>query len=104
MSKSHRQILRRNAGKLLEIDLDRILPLMSILLDQDDRSQILSRGTSTERIEKFLLDILPRKGPKAFEHFVRVLEQVHPSMAQPLLNEAGIERKTEDQGLLFLFP
>ena len=91
MSSRHREILQSSTLLLREMDLERILPLLSLCLDKQDRELIMDNETKSGKVNQLLVNVLPRKGPKAFEHFVRVLEQIHPRLAEPVLREAGME-------------
>ena len=91
MSSRHREILQSSTLLLREMDLERILPLLSLCLDKQDRELIMDNETKSGKVNQLLVNVLPRKGPKAFEHFVRVLEQIHPCLAEPVLREADME-------------
>ena len=69
-----------------------MLPYLSGLLDELDKQSLLNTANpASQRVDMLLTEILPRKGPKAFEGFVQALERVDPSTAQKLLQEAGIK-------------
>ena len=91
MSSRHRDILQSSTLLLHEMDLERVLPLLSLCLDKQDRELIMDNETKSGKVNQLLVCVLPRKGPKAFEHFVRVLEQIHPRLAEPVLREADME-------------
>ena len=90
MAEQHREILQRNAPALCNMDLKQILPLMVMVIDQQEANQIMEIEDKSSRVHKFL-DILTRQGPKAFDGFIRVLQIFHPELAKPLMQEAGMQ-------------
>jgi len=65
------------------------------VLDITDEQEVKVKATREARTDK-LLEILPRRGPKAFDDFVKALQEVQPFLAGPLLQEAEMEEmKTE---------
>lgn len=76
MEKKQRDLLRRNRVTLVQ-DLE-ATQLLNFLhqedggLGENDLETIKAQPTRTARAEK-LLDILPRRGPKAFDIFCRAL-------------------------------
>lgn len=77
MEKKHRELLRRNRERLVE-DLD-ALSLLSYLyqehtLSENDVDLIKAERTRSSQAQK-LLDIVPRRGPQAFDTFCRALER-----------------------------
>ena len=89
MDDKHREILRRNWSTLRR-DLEplRLLRHLENILDVTDVEKIRRRHTREDASDK-LLEILPRRGPKAFEDFVKALQEVHPHLASPLIQQSG---------------
>ena len=89
MNDKHRDILRRH-WSLLRKDLEptKLLPYLVNILDVTDEQEVKVKATREDRIDQ-LLEILPRRGPKAFDEFVKALQEVQPFLASPLIQEAG---------------
>ena len=66
----------------------KLLPYLVNVLDVTDEQEVKVKATREDRIDK-LLDILPRRGPTAFDDFVKALQEVQPFLATPLLQESG---------------
>ena len=89
MDDKHRDILRRHWSELRrDLEPTKLLPYLVSILDVTDEQEVKVKATREDRIDK-LLDILPRRGPKAFEEFVKALQEVQPFLAAPLIQEAG---------------
>lgn len=76
MEKKHKELLRRNRVTLVQ-DLE-ALRLLNYLfqegtLSENDLDTVKAEKTRSAQAEK-LLDILPRRGQKAFDVFCRALE------------------------------
>lgn len=71
----------------------KLLPYLVNVLDVTDEQEVKVKATREERIDK-LLEILPRRGPKAFDHFVKALQEVQPFLAAPLVQESGQHNET----------
>ena len=77
MEKRHKDLLRKNRVGLVE-DLDP-MSLLSYLfqeqtLSENDVELIKAEKTRSSQAEK-LLDVVPKRGPKAFDTFCRALER-----------------------------
>ena len=98
MEARHRSILRRHKS-ILEKDLEPkgVLSELTTVLDQNEEEQISVQPTRKEKCDK-LFEILPRKGPKAFEVFVEALKKQSPHLASHLI-EAGKEEKSDKSGI-----
>lgn len=89
MNDKHRDILRRHWSSLRrDLEPTKLLPYLVNVLDVTDEQEVKVKATREDRIDK-LLDILPRRGPKAFDEFVKALQEVQPFLASPLLQESG---------------
>ena len=66
----------------------KLLPYLVNVLDVTDEQEVKVKATREDRIDK-LLEILPRRGPKAFDDFVKALQEVQPFLAVPLVQESG---------------
>lgn len=60
----------------------------SLLFTQEDEDKIRSRDLTRQQQCETLLDILPRKGAKAYEIFKKTIVRVHPHLTSTVL-EAG---------------
>lgn len=92
MTKEHKDILRRNVDSLGHINLDKLVAHLSAILDEEDKQNLLNpKKPAYQRVEMLLTEVLPRRGPTAFQSFVQALEKVDPSMAQRLQQKAGLK-------------
>lgn len=91
MDDNHRDILRRNRTDLVK-DLEplKLLNDLAECLDEDDRETVKGVSGRKSQAEE-LLDMIPRKGPKAFECFVAALHKRQQHLARPLIEESGID-------------
>ncbi|KAJ7371918.1 hypothetical protein OS493_022015 [Desmophyllum pertusum] len=96
MNDRHRDILRRHWSSLRrDLEPMKLLPLLVNVLDVTDEQEVKVKATREDRIDK-LLEILPRRGPTAFDDFVKALQEMQPFLAAPLLQESEMEEmKTE---------
>ena len=97
MTDQQKKILLNNFENLQQMNLDKLAEQLHScgLLDDIDWQNLLSdTRQSSQKIDKLLSEILPRKGPKAFEDFARELEKVEPNIAQKLLEDAGMTGTT----------
>lgn len=90
MDDKHRDILRRHWSELRrDLEPTKLLPFLVSILDVTDEQEVKVKLTREDRIDK-LLEILPRRGPKAFDEFVKALQEAGQSfLASPLIQEAG---------------
>ena len=89
MNDKHRDILRRHWSSLRrDLEPTRLLPYLVNILDVTDEQEVKVKATREDKIDQ-LLEILPRRGPKAFDEFVKALQEVQPFLASPLIQEAG---------------
>ena len=93
MDDKYRYILRRHWSSLRrDIEPEKLLPYLVNVLDQEDQQEVTTKATREKKADK-LLEILPRKGPTAFDDFVKALQEVQPFLAAFLLQEAGMIRQ-----------
>ena len=91
MNDRHRDILRRNWSTLRrDLEPMKLLPYLVNVLDVTDEHEVKVKATREDRIDK-LLEILPRRGPEAFDDFVKALhaQEVQPFLAVPLAQESS---------------
>lgn len=81
MDPRHKTVLKKVRPKLLE-DLE-VLPVLTrllagLILTQDDYDQVMAEKTRGKQAE-CLLNVLPRRGPDAFNEFIQCIgdEQEH---------------------------
>lgn len=94
MTSHHKQILRNNVENLQGMNLEKVVPQLHLagLLDDVDKEDLLSDAKqASHRVDMLLTEILPRKGPNAFETFAQELDNIHPQMAHKLLQDSGIK-------------
>ena len=104
MDEKHRKILQRNWSTLRnELQPRRLFPYLENVLDLEDKEAIKEEATRRDASD-MLLEILPRRGPKAFEDFVKALQEVQPYLAYPLVQQSGknISRYKAGTTLLYL--
>lgn len=94
MEQIHRDALRTNRQALIQ-DLEASKIASNLygtgIFDDFDKESVNAGATSSDRAEK-LLDMLPRKGPKAFNAFCDALKDISPHLEQ-LLNPATTQGK-----------
>lgn len=91
MDDKHREILRRQQLNLRrDLEVMKLLPKLHSVLDTDDEEEVKAEATRRKKVDK-LLNILPKKGPKAFDVFVKGLQEIQPFLAAPLLRYSGKE-------------
>ena len=106
MTDQHKQILLSNSENLQQMNLNKVAEQLHScgLLDDIDKQNLLSNTRQPSwRIDMLLSEILPRKGPKAFEDFARELEKDHPKLAQKLLEDAGMTGTIHHYIILSIF-
>lgn len=88
MDQQHRNILRRCRETLVkDMESQQILIAMvdQLLFTAEDENRIKKSSlTRCERCE-ILLDMLPRKGAKAYEVFKETIAKVHPHLSETIL-------------------
>ena len=93
MNDRHRDILRRHWSTLRrDLEPMKLLPYLVNVLDVTDEQEVKVKATREDRIDK-LLEILLRRGPAAFDDFVKALQEVQPFLAAPLVQESGMIMK-----------
>ena len=89
MDDKHRALLRRHWSELRrDLEPKKLFPYMVNVLDESDEQEIKAKETREEQVDK-MLEILPRRGPQAFESFARAVETTQPFLACPLIRETG---------------
>ena len=88
MDEKRRNIIRRHRVELaMDMEPRQLIFYLADVLTPTDEEEIKAMATRWGQCEK-LLDILPRRGEKAFDSFVKALKEVHPFLAD-LLVDAG---------------
>ena len=70
----------------------KLLPKLHSELDTKNEEETKAEPTRRKKVDK-LLNILPKKGPEAFDVFVKGLQEMQPFLAAPLLRYSGISKK-----------
>lgn len=79
MNDRHRDILRKNRPTLnRDLEPDRLLVYLTTILSESDIEEIRQEGTREKKANK-LLDMLPRRGPHAFNAFKEALRKGNQS-------------------------
>lgn len=81
MNTNHRKILREKWAILRrDLEPDRLLPHLTTILSEEDIEEIkqLPEDARSRKADK-LLDMLPRRGPHAFDAFIDALRKVNQS-------------------------
>lgn len=92
MQDSDRETLRKNRQELLkDLEAKRVASRLYSrgILSEEDKDIVNAKSTATEQGE-CLLDLLPRKGPKAFRVFCDILHELSPhleSLLRPVQEE-----------------
>lgn len=82
--------MRRHWSSLRrDLEPVKLLPYLVNVLDPEDEQKVKAKATRQTMIDE-LLEILPRKGPTAFDNFVKALQEVQPFLAAELFQEPGI--------------
>lgn len=94
MDDAHRKILKKHRWALIK-DLEplKLLNDLAECLDEDDMDAVKSKNTRKDQAEE-LLDMIPRKGPRAFPCLVASLHLRQKHLAKPLIEESGIDIST----------
>ena len=82
MQEEDRKALRSNREALLkDLEPKRVASLLYSreIFSEDDKDSVNAKSTPSEQREE-VLNILPRKGPKAFSVFCNVLSEVSPHL------------------------
>ena len=86
MDDTHRSLLRKKRMDLTrDLDVDSAVSFLysRSILSENDRDEILALKTQLAKSEK-LLDVLPKRGPEAFDNFVQFLDENQPFLSQLL--------------------
>ena len=87
----HRNILRRCREALVkDMDPEQVLREMvdPLLLSTKEENKIKGNGLTREEQCENLLEILPRKGAKAYKTFKKTIAKVHPHL-KTTISKAG---------------
>ena len=88
MDDEHRRILRRcREAFVKDMDPEQVLREMvdPHLFSAADENQIKGNGLTREKQCEMLLDILSRKGAKAYKTFKKTIAKVHPHLETTIL-------------------
>ena len=97
MSEKHRKLLRRSKPELLkDLEPTKILKYLTDTFDDQDFAEIKSFGTRIQQAEA-LLDIIPRRGEKAFFSFVDTIKKQQPYLVICLTDHKSEPSSLADQ-------
>lgn len=88
MDDEHRKILRRcREAFVKDMDPEQVLRKMvdPHLFSAEEENKIKGNGLTREEQCEMLLDILPRKGAKAYKTFKKTIVKVHPHLETTIL-------------------
>ena len=91
MDQEHRNILRRcKATFVKDMDPEEVFLQMDdpLLFTIEDENKIKSKDLTQQQKCETLLEMLPRKGARAYDIFKKTIEIVHPHLARTIV-EAG---------------
>ena len=91
MDQKHKNTLRRCRSKLVDdMEPEEVLLHMEdpLLLTEEDENKIKAGHLTRRQQVEVLLDIISRKGDKAYETLKKTIEKVHPHLTSTIL-EAG---------------
>ncbi|XP_068752752.1 keratin, type II cytoskeletal I-like [Montipora capricornis] len=87
MDEMHRKILDDHRRYLIRnLEPMKLLPYLNTVLDESDRQEIEQEPTVEKKVVK-LLDMLPKRGPDAFDAFIKALEEKQKFIARCLKQE-----------------
>lgn len=91
MDNIHREILQRKWVELgKDLEPVRLLKHMTEVLNSEDREKITAQPQTRTKCADIFLDMLPRRGGKAFHCFLKALEENQPHLAEMLRREEGM--------------
>ncbi|KAM7451179.1 hypothetical protein ABFA07_001239 [Porites harrisoni] len=100
MLEEHRNIITSHRADLVkDLEPSKVLNDLSECLDEDDREVVKAQGPRKACAEE-LVDMIPRRGPKAFHCFVAALYKRQRHLAIPLMQESGIDSSSFEKGQL----
>ena len=103
MLEEHRNIITSHRADLVkDLEPSKVLNDLSECLDEDDREVVKAQGPRKACAEK-LVDMIPKRGPKAFHCFVAALYKRQRHLAIPLMQESGIDSSSFEKGKDILF-
>ena len=98
MLEEHRNIITSHRADLVkDLEPSKVLNYLFDCLYEDDREYVKAQGTRGDRAEE-LIDMIPRRGPKAFQCFVTALYKRQRHLAIPLIQESGIDISSFEGG------
>ena len=97
MSKEHRNQLQRSKSDLLkDLEPTKLLESLTNELDDQDLAEIKSFQTRRQQAEA-MLDMIPRRGEKAFFSFVEAIKKYQPYLQICLTNHKREPSSVADQ-------
>lgn len=97
MDDEHRKILKRCREELAK-DMEPVKVLRQMvdphLFSTDDEHEVKAEKTREKQCDKFL-DMLARKGAKAYDIFMETITKAHPHLANVILNAENLELRRE---------
>ncbi|XP_070564815.1 death domain-containing protein CRADD-like [Ptychodera flava] len=92
MKTEHRELLRRLKSQICkDLDAKKAVSEMTHLFSEEDEQWITHQSlTFPEKANRFM-DTLLRKGPTAFQQFVKVCEKIHPHIAKKIIEESTLD-------------
>lgn len=91
MTEEHKRVLRTSSDQFSSMDIKKLLPYLTKVLDEYDKQELQSdQKSNCTKMDKLLTEILPKKGPEAFGYFVKAVENVDLPLAKKI-QESGRE-------------
>ena len=89
LNEANRNLLVSNMAFLQEnLELSKLLPYMTPVLNDEDFASIRSLPTTREQVE-MLVTILPERGDKAFDCFIKNLRISQPHLADHMFKKVS---------------
>lgn len=91
MTEEHKRVLRTSSDQFSSMDIKKLLPYLTKVLDEYDKQELQSdQKSNCTKMDQLLTEILPKKGPEAFRYFVKALEIFDSPLAKKI-QESGRE-------------
>ncbi|CAH3037614.1 unnamed protein product [Pocillopora meandrina] len=96
MTEEHKRVLRASSDQFSSMDIKKLLPYLTKVLDEYDKQELQSdQKSNCTKMDQLLTEILPKKGPEAFGYFVKAVENVDLPLAKKI-QESGREGSPND--------
>ena len=102
MCEEDREFLRKNRLFLRDnLEVDDVWPYMTDCLDENCEEKIKAEPTRQKKVLQ-LLELLPRRGPRAFNSFLVATYKAQEWLAEQLAQKRGVDLNLIHKGLIEL--